>query len=403
MISSLVPTWLAQVTPRRGGREARAQLERPARAVLLLDGRRHVADPRRLHGLRGRRLAPQEPHVDGDEEHPHDRRRHPDLLLRRLVHLRLLRAGLPDDRARLARRTRGPGAVPGILRPDRAVGRRDGPEPPEPPERGLLPRLPPLLLDDGVDHVRSADRARPALRVPHPRLGPRLGRLDHGRGLGLELRRLADDPVRLPRLDRVAAWCTASPALHARRAPQPRAAHRQVHDGRPGPQLPRAQHPSDADGADAHLHRLLRLLRRVPLHHADGVPGLAQHLRLADDARRDRVRHHRRLRGRVHRRLVREQGRSVLDAVRRSRRRDLGVGRRRRLPPVARVPALDLGRDARRLGRATTSRRSSGSTTRSARSRCTASAASTASSSSASSPAATRRASTTSSPRWAAS
>ncbi len=71
---------------------------------------------------------------------------------------------------------------------------------------------------------------------------------------------------------------------------------------------------------------------------------------LADDPRRDRLRDHRRLRGRLHGRLVREQGRSVLDAVRRPGRRDLGLRRRRRVPPVARVPALDLGRHGRGLG-----------------------------------------------------
>ena len=139
--------------------------------------------------------------------------------------------------------------------------------------------------------------------------------------------------------------------LHARRPPQSRAAHREVHEGRHGSQLPRAQHAPHADGPHADLHRVLRLLRRVSLHHADGVPGLAQHLRLAHDTRRDRIRHHRRLRRRVHGRLVREQGRSVLDALRRSRRRDLGLGGRRRLPPVARVPALDLGRLRRGLVR----------------------------------------------------
>ena len=81
------------------------------------------------------------------------------------------------------------------------------------------------------------------------------------------------------------------------------------------------------------------------------VPGLAQHLPLAHHARRNRLRHHGRLRRRLHGRLVREQGRPVLDAVRRPRRRHLGLGGRRRLPPVARVPARDLGRVRRRLGR----------------------------------------------------
>ena len=57
-----------------------------------------------------------------------------------------------------------------------------------------------------------------------------------------------------------------------------------------------------------------------------------------DDARHDRDGDHVRLRRRLHRRLVREQGRSVLDAVGRPRRRDQRLGRRRRLPPVARLP-----------------------------------------------------------------
>ena len=53
------------------------------------------------------------------------------------------------------------------------------------------------------------------------------------------------------------------------------------------------QHAHDADGADADLHRLLRLLRRVPLHPVDGLPGLDEHLPLADDLRRDRDGDHR--------------------------------------------------------------------------------------------------------------
>ena len=156
------------------------------------------------------------------------------------------------------------------------------------------------------------------------------------------------------------------------------------------------QHAHDADGADADLHRLLRLLRRLPLHPVDDVPRLAQHLLLADDARRDRDGDHVRLRGRLHGRLVREQGRPVLDALRRPRRRDLRLGRRRRRttrrsPTCSRSPAA-----CSRSGSAATSRRTCGSTMPSARSPSTASAASTASSSSASSPADIRPGSTTS-------
>ena len=65
--------------------------------------------------------APQERDVDGDEEHPDDRRRHADLLLLRLVHLRLLRGGLAEGRPREPRR------VPRLLRADRAVERGSRP------------------------------------------------------------------------------------------------------------------------------------------------------------------------------------------------------------------------------------------------------------------------------------
>src|SRR4051812_25814335 len=59
----------------------------PGRAVLLLHGRTHVADPRRLHVVRDRYRAEEERAHDGDEEHPDDRRRHADVLLLRLVDL----------------------------------------------------------------------------------------------------------------------------------------------------------------------------------------------------------------------------------------------------------------------------------------------------------------------------
>ena len=99
---------------------AEARLADPDRAVLLLHRRDHVADPRRLHGVRGGRRASQEHHVDGDEEHPHDRRRHAELLLLRLVHLRLHGGGVAEDRPRLARR------VPRLLRAHRALERGHG-------------------------------------------------------------------------------------------------------------------------------------------------------------------------------------------------------------------------------------------------------------------------------------
>ena len=51
----------------------------------------------------------------------------------------------------------------------------------------------------------------------------RLGRLDPRRRLGLELRRLADDALRLPRRDRLARRARRRRRVHARRPAQPRA------------------------------------------------------------------------------------------------------------------------------------------------------------------------------------
>ena len=60
---------------------------------------------------------------------------------------------------------------------------------------------------------------------------------------------------------------------------------------------------------------LLRLLRGLPRDPVDGVPRLGEHLLLTDNALVDHVRDHDRLRGRLHRRVLHIQGRSVLDAV----------------------------------------------------------------------------------------
>ena len=278
-----------------GGRHpGRPRLGHPGGAVLLLHRRRDVADPRRLHDVRGRRGEAQEHHVDGDEEHPHHRRRHAVLLLLRLVHLRLLRAGRPRRGPCGPRRQR-------LLRRDVAVGRPARPEPRRQHQPRLLPRLPALLLDDRLDHVGGAHRARPALRVPVPDRPARLGGVDHGRRLGLELRRVARHEVRLPRLDRVPRRPRRRGSVHARCAAQPRPEDRQVRLGGQSPKLQTPQHPHDVIGADADLHRVLRLLRRLSRDHLDGVSGLAQHLPVADDARHDRDGDHIRLRRRLHR------------------------------------------------------------------------------------------------------
>ena len=142
--------------------EPRARQRDPGGAVLLLHRRDHVADPRRLHDLRDGHRAAQERARDGDEEHPHDRRRHADLLLLRLVDLQLQHAG-PADRPEQHRFHRF-----GVSGRDPVVGHLR-PEPDQQHQPRLLPRLPPLLLDDGFDHVRGPARAGAALGLSGPR------------------------------------------------------------------------------------------------------------------------------------------------------------------------------------------------------------------------------------------
>ena len=125
------------------------------------------------------------------------------------------------------RRAMRPVRVPGFCRHG-AVGRADGAEPPGPHQRSLLPRLPALLVDDRLDHVRGAHRARAPLGLPPADRAARLRRLDHGRGLGLERRRLAGHELRLPRRDRLARRPRCRRSVHVGRAPQPRATHREV-------------------------------------------------------------------------------------------------------------------------------------------------------------------------------
>ena len=150
----------------------------------------------------------------------------------------------------------------GGVRGGHPVERRVRAQPDEQHQPHLLPGVPAVLVDGRVDHVGSAARARAAVGLPGARGAARLGRLDPGRRVGLERRRLADAAVRLPRLDRVRGRPRRGRRVHARRALQPRAADRQVHEGRPGQDLQTPQRAPHAAGADADLHGLLRVLRR---------------------------------------------------------------------------------------------------------------------------------------------
>ena len=135
------------------------------------------------------------------------------------------------------------------------VERRLRAEPHEQHQPDLLPGVPAVQLDDGVDHVRRAHRARAAVGVPRARVRARLGRLDPRRRLGLERRRLADDALRLPRLDRLRRRPRRRGRVHARRALQPRAADRQVHEGGAGAAVQTAQPAHHRARADVDIHR----------------------------------------------------------------------------------------------------------------------------------------------------
>ena len=93
----------------------------------------------------------------------------PTLLLLRLVHLRLLRGGLAEERPRQPRRGSR------LLRADRAVELRDGPEHGEQltGHLSLVFFLAFLLFSWTTASIMSgcAHRARAALRLPHPRGG----------------------------------------------------------------------------------------------------------------------------------------------------------------------------------------------------------------------------------------
>ena len=90
------------------------------------------------------------------------------------------------------------------------------PEPDEQHQPDLLPGVPPLLVDDRLDHVRCAASSGAALGLPDPRVDPRLDGVDPRRRMGLERRRLADAPLRLPRLDRVRRRPRRGGRVHAR-------------------------------------------------------------------------------------------------------------------------------------------------------------------------------------------
>ncbi len=218
----------------------------------------------------------EEHHVDGDEEHPHDRRRHADLLLLRLVHLRLHGGGVAEGRPRLAP-TRSPASAGsprrgarGWARTSRTTSASSSSSPssssPGRPARSCPARS-------------SSASASPPTCSSAVMLGSVVWILDAAWGWSsggwMTTRFGFHDSIASAVVHGVAGAFTLGVLLNL----GPRIGKYDL--GRPRPIVQTPQHAHDADGADAHLHRLLRLLRRMPRHPVDGLPRLAQHLPLA--------------------------------------------------------------------------------------------------------------------------
>ena len=224
---------------------------------------------------------------------------HADLLLLRLVDLQLQPAR-PADRAELAA-TSPP-------RPARAASRGATPSGPNLTNNiNLIFFLAFLLFSWTTASIMSGamHRARAALRLPDPRgvLGSVVWILDAAWGWSaggwMTLRFGFHDSIASGVVHGVAGAFTLGVLFNL----GPRIGKytkeglaRTVQTAQP------AHHPA---GADADLHGLLRLLRRLPRDRVDRLPGLGDHLPQPDDARLDHDGHHDGLRRRVHGRLLR--------------------------------------------------------------------------------------------------
>ncbi len=229
-------------------------------------------------------------------------------------------------------------------------------------------------------------------------------RLDHGRRLGLELRRLADDALRLPRRDRVARRARRRGRVHARRPAQPRArgSASTTSWAEPGRFRPHNTHMT-LMGLMLIFTGFYGFYAACLVIQSTAFPGwLSIYLSPTTLGTIAMVITFG-FAGGFTGGWFASKGDPFWTLSGGLAGRDLRLRRRGRLPPVARLPALVHGRHGVASGSGTGSRRSCASTMPSARSRCTASAASTASSSSGSSRAATRPGSTTSRARSAAS
>ena len=182
--------------------------------------------------------SPQERHVDGDEEHPHHRRRHAEFYYFGWYIYGCFEHGGP------AQGHAGPGSeFPGFCGATAPWAARWARTSRTTSARVFFLAF--LLFSWTTASIMSgrAHRAGAPLGLPDPRRPPRLGRLDHGRRLGLERRRLADrrasdSTTRSPSLvvHGVAGAFTLGVLLNL----GPRIG--KYDTGRAGPNLPAAQH-----------------------------------------------------------------------------------------------------------------------------------------------------------------
>ena len=368
----MIATLIAQVDRARGRSDRRgpgARQRDPRRAVLLLHRRTHVADPRGLHDVRDRRRAPQERDGDGDEEHPHDRRRHADVLLLRLVDLQLQPAR-PADRPELERlHVRGLSA---------AASRGPTPSGPNLTNNiNLVFFLAFLLFSWTTASIMSGaliERVA-ALGLPGPR-GASSARSSGswtppGAGAPAAGSRCASaSTTRSPR-----GWCTAWRA-------RSRSACCST-SGRESASTRRRAWPDSFRPHNMHMTLLGLMLIFTGFYGfyaaclviaSTSFPGWANiylsPTTLGSIAMVITIG----FAGGFTGRLLRQQGRPVLDGLRRPRRRDQRVRRRGRVRPDARLPARHGQRGARGLRGQLDREEACASTTPSARSRSTASA-----------------------------
>ncbi len=233
----------------------------------------------------GRRTSQERP-GDGDEEHPDDRGGHSHHVLHRLVDLQLQPAGLPADRAeqrRLHQRH--------LSERDPVVGHLRA-QPDQQHQSGLLPGLPlfswttaSIMSGSLLERVRLS-----AYLVLACLLGSVVWMLDAAWGWSaggwMTLRFGFHDSIASAVVHGVSGAFTLGVLFNL----GPRIG-KYTKEGLTRTFRPHNIHMT-LDGADADLHGLLRLLRRLPGDRVNDLPRVGEHLPQPHHARLDRDDHH---------------------------------------------------------------------------------------------------------------